>query len=147
MKTIATNKRARFDYEIIDTFEAGIELTGAEVKSIKAGHVSLKGSHAAIVKSGPILLNMHVRAYQPAGKQPDYDPVRTRKLLLHKKEIDHLRGKSQEQGLTIFPIRVYTKRGLIKVELGLGRGKKKYDKREVIKKREEERKMRRILKN
>lgn len=146
MKTLAINKRAKFDYEILETFEAGIELFGAEVKSIKASHISLKGSHAAIVKNEPVLLNMHVRAYKQAGKLADYDPERTRRLLLHKREIDYLRGKFQEQGLTIVPIRVYTKRGLVKVELGLGRGKKRYDKREVIKKREADRKIRRSLK-
>ena len=145
MKTLATNKRARFDYEITETFEAGIKLTGAEVKSVKEGHLSLKGAHAAFTKAGPVLLNAYINPYKPAANAA-YDPERSRPLLLHKREISRLRGKVQEQGLTIVPIRVYTKRNLIKVELGLGKGKKKHDKRESIKKREQEREIRRKLK-
>lgn len=146
MKIIATNKRARFDYDILETFEAGLELTGAEVKSVKAGHISLKGAYAAITGAGPTLLNMHVQAYAPAGKQPGYDPTRTRKLLLHKREIGYLRGKTQEQGLTIVPETVYIKGNLIKVALGLARGKKQRDKRATIKRRETERELKRAIK-
>lgn len=146
MKVLATNKRARFDYDILETFEAGLELTGAEVKSVKAGHISLKGAYAAITGAGPALLNMHVRAYAPAGKQPGYDPTRTRQLLLHKREIGYLRGKTQEQGLTIVPETVYIKGNLIKVALGLARGKKQHDKRTTIKRRETEREVRRVIK-
>lgn len=146
MKILATNKRARFDYDILETFEAGLELTGAEVKSVKAGHVSLKGAYAAITGAGPVLLNMHVRAYAPAGKQTGYDPTRTRQLLLHKREIGYLRGKTQEQGLTIVPETVYIKGNLIKVALGLARGKKVRDKRATIKRRETERELKRAIK-
>lgn len=146
MKILATNKRARFDYDILETFEAGLELAGAEVKSVKAGHVSLKGAYATITSAGPVLLNMHVRAYAPAGKQLGYDPTRTRQLLLHKKEIGYLRGKTQEQGLTIVPETVYIKGNLIKVALGLARGKKMRDKRATIKRRETERELKRAIK-
>lgn len=146
MKTLATNKRARFDYDILEVFESGVQLTGAEVKSVKLGHVSLQGAYAAITGHGATLLGMHVNPYGPAGVKAGNDPTRSRRLLLHKKEIDYLRGKTLEQGLTILPIRVYIKGNLVKVELGLGRGKKKYDKRESIKKRDVERDMRRGLK-
>lgn len=147
MKTLATNKRATFDYDILETFEAGVELSGPEVKSLKAGHVSLKGAYAAITHQGPVLLNMHVRAYDPAGKHgAAYDPTRTRRLLLHKKEVGYLRGKAQEQGLTIIPVSVYIKGNLIKVALGLGRGKKIRDKRESIKRRDQNREMKREIK-
>lgn len=146
MKTLATNKRAHFDYDILEVFESGVQLSGAEVKSVKLGHVSLQGAYAAITGHGATLLGMHVNPYGPAGPKPSYDPTRTRRLLLHKKEIDYLRGKTFEQGLTMVPIRVYIKGNLIKVELGLGRGKKKYDKRETIKKRDVERETRRVLK-
>ncbi len=147
MKTLATNKRAYFDYDILETLEAGVELSGPEVKSLKAGHVSLKGAYAAITGQGPVLLNMHVSAYGPAGKHgAAYDPTRTRRLLLHKKEVGYLRGKAQEQGLTIVPVSVYIKGNLIKVALGLGRGKKVRDKRESIKRRDQEREMKRAIK-
>ena len=146
MKIVASNKRARFDYDILETVEAGLALTGAEVKSVKAGHVSLKGAYAAIGHEGPVILNMHIRHYEPAGKLVG-DPTRTRSLLLHKKEVDYLRGKSQEQGLTIVPVSVYIRKNLVKVELGLGRGKKKYDKRETIKKRDHRKEMARLIKH
>ena len=145
MKILASNKRARHDYEILEVLEAGVQLTGAEVKSIKAGNVSLKGAHAAFTQKGPVLLNMFVNPYKPAADQ-SYDPERTRPLLLHKREVEHLRGKVQEQGLTIVPISVYIKKNLIKIELGLAKGKKLHDKRETIKKRDNEREARRLLK-
>lgn len=153
MKIIAKNKRAAFDYNILEKFEAGIVLTGAEVKSIKQGNISLKGSYVTISMTGPDnkpeawLINAHISPYKPAGIQLGYDPEKSRKLLLHKKEIDYLIGKQKEGGLTIIPLLVYTKKGRIKIEVGLGRGKKKYEKREAIRKREDERKMRRALKN
>ncbi len=145
MKNLATNKRARHDYEILQVIEAGIALTGAEVKSIKAGNVSLKGAHAAFTQEGPVLLNMYVNAYAPAADK-SYDPERTRPLLLHKREVEHLRGKVNEQGLTIVPISVYIKGNLIKIQLGLAKGKKLHDKRESIKKRDTDREARRLLK-
>ncbi len=152
MKILADNKRAKFDYEIFETYEAGIVLFGHEVKSIKTGHVSLKGSYV-VLKNVPdknipevYLINAHVPKYKHAAQMKDYDPERPRKLLLKKNEIEHLVGKKREKGLTFVPIKMYTKHSLIKVEFGLGRGKKKIDKREVIKKREIERKIRTLTK-
>lgn len=152
MKNLAYNKRARYDYDILEKFEAGLILTGAEVKSIKQGNISLKGSYVTLKKTDKELpeawlINTHISKYKPAGDQPDYDPERSRKLLLNKSEIKQLIGKKQEQGLTIIPLSVYTKRSRIKLKIGLGRGKKKYEKRESIKKREADKKIRRALKN
>lgn len=150
MTTLAYNKRANYDYEISDTYEAGLVLFGHEVKSIKTGHISLKGSFVTLKGSGKIpelfLTNAHIPKYEKASTVKDHDPDRPRKLLLHKKQIQHLIGKKQEQGLTLVPIKIYTKRGLIKLEFGVGRGKKKIDKREVIKKRDVDRKIRTLTK-
>jgi SsrA-binding protein len=151
MAVLAKNKRAFFDYEIKDKYEAGIALLGHEVKSVKTGHVSLKGAFVTIKSSGPnpemYLTNAFIPLYKKATTISDYSPERPRKLLLKKKEISHLIGKKQEQGLTLVPIKIYTKRNLIKLEFGIGRGKKKYDKREDIKKRDVERDMRMKMKN
>lgn len=136
MPTLAVNKRGKFDYEILDTFEAGLQLTGQEVKSAKNGRINLKGSYVTISNGQPTVINMHIPKYEKAGPLPDYDPYRTRKLLLNKKEIDRLIGKKDEQGLTLIPLSVYTKRGKIKLEFGIGRGKKKHDKREDIKQKD-----------
>lgn len=145
MKTYAENKKARFNYEILEEYEAGIVLSGAEVKSIRGGHISLKESFAT-VRSGEIwLTNAHISPYKPARIE-GYDPTRSRKLLLKKAETEKLIGKSGEQGLTLVPLKVYDKNGKIKVEIGLARGKKKYDKREVIKRRDVEREVSRSLK-
>jgi len=146
---IAENKSAYFDYEILETIEAGIVLTGPEVKAIKKGTVNLTGSYVNIDKNGIVwLTNMHIAPYPPAsGVQKNYNPTRARKLLLKKTEIASLIGKSKVKGLTIIPLKVYTKGGILKVEIGLSRGKKKWDKREIIKKREEERRTRITLKN
>lgn len=145
--TIAINKRAMFDYEILEKFEAGIVLTGAEVKSVKNRHISLKGSYVTFKNNEAYLLNAHISPYQKAGKIAVYDPTKTRKLLLNKSELKRLIGKLTEKGLTIVPLKVYTtRRGRIKVEIGLGRGKKQYEKRELIKKREVEREIRGQLK-
>ena len=152
MSTLSLNKRANFDYEIQDTYEAGIVLFGHEVKSVKTGHVSLKGSFvtlkAASDKRLPeaYLTNAHIPLYKGAAGIKDYNPDRPRKLLLKKKEIEHLIGKKQEQGLTLVPIKIYTKRSFIKLEFGVGKGRKKADKREVIKKRETERQIRTLTK-
>jgi len=146
MKIIAENRKARFNYEIIDSLEAGIVLTGAEVKSSKAGHMSLKNSYATIREEEIYLTNTHIAPYKFA-KNKDYDPTRSRKLLLNKKEIKSLIGKLQTKGLTLVPLRAYIKRGMIKIDLGLGKGKKLIDKRETIKKRDLEREIRRELKN
>src|SRR3989338_4735055 len=148
MPQITTNKKALHDYQILEKLEAGLVLTGAEVKAIKNGQINLKGSYITIdQKSQAWLINVHVSPYKPArGSQTHYEPTQSRKLLLKKKEIDYLRGKSQEHGLTILPISVYTKGGLVKVEIGIAKGKKQFDKRRIIKKREVDREIRRHLK-
>ncbi len=151
MATLAVNKRARFDYDISDKFEAGIVLLGYEVKSIKTGHISLKGSFVTLKKNKKgntefFLVNAHIPLYEKATTIESYNPTRQRKLLLHKKEINRLIGKKQEQGLTFIPLKVYTTRGFVKLGFGIGRGKKKYDKRNAIKKRDTDRKIRTLTK-
>ncbi len=147
MKTLAVNKRASFDYELIDKYEAGLVLSGQEVKSVKTGHISLKGSFVTIKNSELFLTNANIPFYKFAGNSQGYDPTQARKLLLKKSEINRLLGKSKTQGLTLVPIRVYTKKRLIKLEFAVGRGKKKFDKRESIKRKESVRKLRRVMKN
>jgi SsrA-binding protein len=144
MSTLATNRDAGHNYTILETLEAGIQLTGAEVKSAKGGNVSLKGSYATIKDSQLWLINAHIGAYKPAGQTP-HNPVRTRRLLVHRKELDRLIGTSKAAGVTLVPLSLYTKSGLVKVELGVGRGKKAYDKRASMKKREVDRKIGRAL--
>lgn len=146
MPKLAVNKKAKFDYELLETFEGGLELTGAEVKSIKLGQVQLKGSFITIQKGELWLKNAYVAKYKPAGAQTDYDPYQDRKILVHRKELKRLIGKTQETGLTIVPISVYTKGRLVKIEFALARGKKKFEKREAIKKREVDRQMREKMK-
>ena len=146
MPILAQNKRAYFDYEIIETFEAGMALIGQEVKAIKTGHISLKGSYVVIKDSEVFLIGANIPPYQPKNAPKDYEPQRSRKLLLKKSEIKYLTGKSKQKGLTLIPLKVYTKRGKIKLEFGIGRGKKKSDKREAIKKREFRREKERLLK-
>lgn len=147
-KIILKNKEAFFNYEIIEGYEAGIVLSGPEVKSVKDGRLSLKGSYVSIDQAGEAwLANAHIAPYLPAkGNQENYEPTRRRKLLLKKKEIDSLLGKSKQKGLTIIPLTVYAKKGLIKVEIALARGKSKIDKRETIKKREAQREIRWAMK-
>lgn len=135
MPVLAENKKALFDYEILDKLEAGLELSGQEVKSAKSGAINIKGAFVTFHDLQAWLTNAHITKYKMAGALPDYDPDRSRRLLLHKKQIRYLTGKSQEKGLTIVPIKVYTKDRLIKIELGVGRGRKSFDKREVLKKR------------
>jgi len=131
-----TNKRALYEYEVFERFEAGINLLGAEVKAVKLGHVDLTGSHMRIVGSEAYLLNAKIFTYQYARPE-NYDERRTRKLLLHKREIIALRSKMEGSRLTIVPLALYTtRRNLIKVELALVKGKKQYDKRQSIKKRD-----------
>lgn len=146
MSTIAKNKKAYFDYEILEKMEAGIVLEGFEVKSVKLGHISLKGAYATIKNNEAYLLNAHISPYQPANMPKGYDPTRSRKLLLKRSEIATLMGKSKSRGLTILPLSVYTVRGKIKIEIGVGRGKRKYEKRELLKKRESDKETRRALK-
>ena len=149
MKTITINKEGLFNYEPLARFETGIVLTGAEVKAVKLGQISLKGAYVTLDHGSEAwLVNCHISPYLPArGQQAAYDPLRRRKLLLHKKEINTLIGSGKQKGLTIIPISVYTKSGLIKLEIALSRGKTKLDKREKIKERESEREIRRILKH
>jgi SsrA-binding protein len=153
MPALAYNKRANFDYDIQETYEAGLVLLGYEVKSIKTGHISLKGSYVTFKKSKnknlpeAYLTNAHIPLYKFAGIRPSYEPTRPRKLLLKKKEIAYLMGKKDEQGLTLVPIKIYTKHSFIKLEFGVGKGRKKYDKREVIKKRELDREVRTLTKS
>jgi len=142
----AKNKKALFDYEILKKVEAGLVLDGQEVKSIRKGGIKLAGAHVVFHKDEPFLLNAHISKYRHAGPLPNYDPNRTRKLLLKKKEIAYLRAKSQEKGLTIVPLSVYTSGRRIKVEIGVAKGKKKHDKREAIKGREAKRQTARALK-
>ena len=143
---LADNKKAHFNYEILEKYEAGIELLGFETKSIKAGHASLDGAYA-IIRGGEIyILGSKVPPYQAGNTPKDYDPERLRRLLLTKAEIRKLADKTENSGLTIVPISMYNKGGKIKVEVALCKGKKKFDKRETIKKRETDREMRRTLK-
>jgi SsrA-binding protein len=144
-KTIAVNRKARHDFFIEETLEAGVALTGGEVKSLRDGKANLKDSYARIARGQAELLNVHISPYLPAS----YDnpaPTRSRRLLLHRKEIDRLEGKLHQQGLTLIPLRLYfNARGKAKVELGLGRGKKLYDKRQSIKAREAQRETQRAM--
>lgn len=143
MPVLAKNKRATFDYEILDRFEAGLKLTGQEVKSAKNGHVNLKGSYVTFTNGQATILNMHIAKYNKAGPLPSYDPYRSRILLLNKKEINKITGKKDEKGLTFVPIKLYTKNNRIKLEFGIGRGKKKHDKREDIKKKDIKKRLKR----
>ena len=148
MPTLAHNKEAAFHYEILEKFEAGLKLSGPEVKATKLGQINLRGSYVSFIKNEPFLVNAHINPYKPAaGVQKDYSPTRPRKLLLRQKEINYLRGKTEASGLTIIPLSVYTKNALIKIEIALARGKKIYDKRESIKKREIERQIQRKMKS
>lgn len=147
IKLISENKKARYDYEILEGFEAGIELTGPEVKSIREGHISLKESFATIKDKQAWLNNAHISPFKPAAHNNPAEPTRARRLLLKRKEIDILIGKLQQGNYTLVPIKIYFSHGLIKLELGLGRGKKRYEKKEVIKNRDIERDIQRELKN
>jgi len=147
MKTFAANKRAYYDYEILEKYEGGLVLAGSEVKSIKTGHISLKGSYVTIKNGEAYLINANIPAYQPLNMPESYDPTRSRKVLIRKKQIKSLTGKISQKGLTLVPIKIYSKRGLIKLEFGLGKGKRKIDKREGIRKREARVDMERALRN
>lgn len=138
IKIIANNKKAYFDYFILEKFEAGIELFGTEVKSIRMGHCSVKESFIKIDKGQMYVLNMHINPYE-RGNIFNKDPLRVRKLLMHKLEIRKLSSKLQEKGLTLVVLSVYLKSGLVKVEVGLAKGKKNYDKREGLAKKDQKR--------
>ncbi|GGB36031.1 SsrA-binding protein SmpB [Virgibacillus dakarensis] len=145
-KTIAQNKKASHDYFIEDTYEAGIVLQGTEIKSIRAGRINLKDAHARIDRGEVKLINMHIATYEQ-GNRFNHDPTRTRKLLLHRKEIDKLIGLTQQQGYALVPLKVYIKNGVAKILIGLGRGKKKYDKREDLKRKQMKRDIDRAIKD
>lgn len=145
MKIVATNKKASFQYHILETFEAGIVLTGSEVKSLRDGKASLGDSYA-IVKNGELfLLNCHISLYPPAAML-NHDPLRTRKLLLKRQEIESLIGKVEQKGLTLIPTKLYFKGGMAKAQLALAQGKKLFDKRDALKKKESKRAMSRAMK-
>jgi len=146
MTTLAENKKAYFNYQILEKFEAGVSLIGQEVKSLKTRGVNLAGSYVIIKNEEAYWIGAKIAPYQPKNTPADYNPERSRKLLLKKSEIKYLIGKSKQKGLTLIPLRIYTKRGKIKVEFGIAKGKKKFDKRELIRKRETEREIERVLK-
>jgi len=145
-KVVCVNRKARHDYHIEEVFEAGLVLTGSEVKSLRDGRANLKDSYGRILKDEAFLLNAHISPY-PAANRFNHDPTRTRKLLLHKQEIRRLAGKVQERGLTLIPLKLYFKNGRAKVELALARGKKLYDKRESLRKKAAQREIERSLKS
>ena len=147
MANYAENKTAKFDYEIMETLEAGLVLTGQEVKSIRAGHADLKSGYITLHGNQVLLINAHIPKYKFAGQTKDYDPERSRPLLLKQKEIDYLKGKTAQTGLTIVPLSLYNSGRHIKLQLAIARGKKKYDKRRTIKKRELDREIVREMKN
>ena len=145
-KIISDNRQARFQYEILEVFEAGISLIGTEVKSIRAGKVNLRDGFAQIRNEEAFLLNVHISPHTSAGHFFNHEPRRTRKLLMHRQEIRKLIGKTEQKGLTLVPLKLYLQRGWIKVTIGLARGKKLHDKRESIKNRQDKRDMERALK-
>lgn len=142
MPTLATNARAKYDYEFLERFEGGLVLTGAEVKSAKAGSINLKGAFLTIRGNGLFITGMHIAPYAPAGATKPYDATRERKVLAHRQEINKLRLKAEADRLTIVPISVYTKGDLVKLEFALARGKRQYEKRESIKRRDIDREIR-----
>lgn len=146
-KVITDNRQARYLYEILETYEVGIQLVGTEVKSIRAGKVNLQDGYA-LVRNGEVwLINAHISPYTSSGQYFNHEPRRTRKLLLHRQEIRKLIGKVEQQGLTLIPLKMYLKGGWVKVSIGLCRGKKIHDKREDMKRRQDQRDMQRAMKN
>ena len=145
-KQVAQNKKAYHDYFIEETYEAGIVLQGTEIKSIRASRLNLKDAHARIQNGEMYLYNMHISPYEQ-GNRYNHDPLRVRKLLLHRREINKLIGETKEQGYTLVPLKVYLKNGFAKVLIGLGKGKKQYDKREDLKKKEAKRDIERAFRD
>ncbi|MEO8208986.1 MAG: SsrA-binding protein SmpB [bacterium] len=143
IKVIATNRKANFEYEILSRYEAGIVITGTEVKSLRESKVNLQEAYGRIINDEVWIINSHINEYK-FGNINNHEPLRNRKLLLNKKEIRKIKQMLQEKGLTLVPLKIYFKSSLVKVEIGIARGKKLYDKRESIKKREVERKLSRI---
>jgi SsrA-binding protein len=146
MANYAENRKARFNYEFLEKYETGIELFGVEVKSIRGGAMSLEGAFVIVRGGEAFLINANIPPYQPKNAPKDYDPLRNRKLLLTKKEITELAGSEKNKSLTIVPISVYNKSRKIKLEIALVKGKKKFDKRETLKKRDTDREIRRDFK-
>ena len=143
---VANNRKARHDYNILDTYEAGISLTGTEIKSVRASKINIKDGFVQPHNGELWLENVNISVYDQ-GNQFNHDPLRNRKLLLHKKEIRKISSTVQEKGITVIPLKVYLKHGFAKVLIGIAEGKKQYDKRETIKKRDQEREIRRVMKN
>lgn len=146
MEPLVENRKAYFNYEILEKFDAGIVLLGQEVKSIRSGKAQLAGSYVVFRGEELFLIGTHVSPYQPTNTPKEYNPERSRKLLLQKRELQYLLGKSKQKGLTLIPIKLYTIKGKIKLEFGLARGKKKYDKRQKLKERESDREIERTMK-
>jgi SsrA-binding protein len=150
MPLLAQNKKATFDYELLDKHEAGLVLFGHEVKAVRDGQVSMKGSFISVrtkdAKTELYLINCQISPFKNAGPMPDYNQRRERKLLLKRSEISHLLGKTRTEGLTLIPLKIYTNRSFIKLEFAVAKGKKKYDKREAIKKRDVQRQLRSLTK-
>ena len=146
IKIITENRKARHDYNIVEAMEAGIELVGTEVKSLRAGKVNLKDSFVRVTKKGElVVMNMHIGPYD-FGNYNNHDPLRTRRLLMHRREIDRLFGKVKEKGYSLIPLKLYFKRGFVKMELALCTGKKIYDKRRDMADKDAKREMQRVLK-
>jgi len=145
MKIFSENKKGYFDYNILEKYEAGMVLFGQEVKSIRTGHINLSGSFVTFRNAEPYLIGVKIPPYQPKNLGADYNEERLRKLLLNKKEIDYLLGQSKQKGFSMIPLKIYENNGRIKLEFGLAKGKKKYDKKEKIKKRDIERETNRAL--
>jgi len=145
IKIICKNRKAFFNFEVEDTFEAGIALLGSEVKSLRAGRVNLSDSYAKVIDGELFLVDAHISPYEQANRQ-NHDPLRQRKLLMHAREIRKLMGKIAERGYSLVPLKLYFKNGKVKVELGLAKGKKSYDKREAIRKKDERRELERMAK-
>ena len=146
IKIISDNRQARYLYEILETYEAGIQLVGTEVKSIREGKVNLRDGYAVIRQGEIWLINVHISPYEASGEYFNHDPRRSRKLLLHRREIKKLIGQIEQKGLTLVPLKMYFQNSWVKVTLGLARGKKLHDKRETLKRRQEEREIGRLLK-
>lgn len=145
-KPLAQNRKASFDYFIEETYEAGIVLKGTEIKSIRAGRVNINEAHARIMNGEVMLINMHIAHYEQ-GNRFNHDPTRSRKLLLHRSEINKLIGQTQQQGYTLVPLKLYIKNGVAKMLIGLGKGKKRYDKREDLKQKQMKRDIDRAIKD
>ena len=144
-KIVCRNRRARFDYHIEETLEAGLVLLGSEVKSLRAGKANLKDAYARLQKGELFLMKAHIAPYEQANRQ-NHEPERERKLLLNRREIHRLQGKVRERGFTLIPLEIYFRKGRAKLTLALARGKRRFDKREAIAKRETERRLRRVVK-